>query len=76
MTDLIHGILGIDISKTKFDAALLIAGKVKKTHVFENAPEGFQALSNWLMKQGISSVSVCLEATGCYGDALATYLHD
>lgn len=76
MTDLIHGILGIDISKAKFDAALLIAGKVKKTHVFENAPEGFQALSNWLMKQGISSVSACLEATGCYGDALATYLHD
>lgn len=76
MTDLIHGILGIDISKVKFDVALLVAGKIKKTHVFENAPDGFQALSNWLIKQGITSVSACMEATGCYGDALATYLYD
>ena len=76
MTDLIHGILGIDISKAKFDVALMVAGKVKKTCVFENAPDGFKALSDWLLKQGISSVSACMEATGCYGDALATYLHD
>jgi transposase len=76
MTDLNHGILGIDISKAKFDVALLVAGKVKRTHIFENAPDGFKALSNWLTKQGISSVSACMEATGCYGDALATYLHD
>lgn len=76
MTDLIHGILGIDISKAKFDVALLVAGKVKKTRIFENAPDGFQALSDWLMKQDIASVSACMEATGCYGDALATYLYD
>jgi hypothetical protein len=44
MTDTNHGILGIDISKAKFDVALMVAGKVKKTHVFENAPEGFKVL--------------------------------
>lgn len=76
MTDLNHGILGIDISKLKFDVALMIAGKVKKTHIFENAPDGFTALGNWLVKQGITSVSACMEATGCYGDALATFLYD
>ena len=76
MTDLNHGILGIDISKAKFDVALLVAGKVKKTHIFENAPDGFKALSNWLLKQDIHSVSACMEATGCYGEALATWLHD
>ena len=76
MTDSNKGILGIDISKAKFDVALLVAGKIKKTHIFENAPDGFKALSNWLLKQGISSVSACMEATGCYGDALATYLYD
>jgi len=76
MTDSNHGILGVDISKVKFDVALMVAGKIKKTHVFENAPDGFSALSTWLMKQGITSVSACMEATGCYGDALATYLHD
>lgn len=63
MTDLNHGILGIDISKVKFDVALLVAGKVKKTHVFENAPDGFKALSNWLLKQGTHAVSACMEAT-------------
>jgi transposase len=76
MTDLNHGILGIDISKAKFDVALLVAGKVKKTHIFENAPDGFKALSSWLLKQGITTVAACMEATGCYGDALATYLYD
>lgn len=76
MTDSNHGILGIDISKAKFDVALMVAGKVRKTHVFENTPDGFKALSGWLAKQGISSVSACMEATGCYGDLLATWLHD
>lgn len=76
MTDLNQGILGIDISKVKFDVALLVAGKVKKTHIFDNAPDGFKALSNWLLKQGITSASACMEATGCYGDAPATYLYD
>jgi transposase len=76
MTDLNHGILGIDISKAKFDVALMVAGKVKKSHLFENAPDGFEMLSGWLLKQGITSVTACMEATGCYGDALATYLYD
>lgn len=76
MTDLNSGILGIDISKAKFDVALMVAGKVKKTHIFENAPDGFQTLSSWLLKQGITTVAACMEATGCYGEALATYLYD
>lgn len=76
MTDLNHGILGIDISKLKFDVALMVAAKIKKTHIFENTPDGFESLSNWLLRQGITSVSACMEATGCYGDALATYLYD
>lgn len=76
MTDLNHGILGIDISKLKFDVALMVAAKIKKTHIFENTLNGFKSLSNWLLKQGITSVSACMEATGCYGDALATYLYD
>jgi len=76
MTDINHDILGIDISKAKFDVALMVSGKVKRTHVFENTPDGFQALSNWLLKQGITAASACMEATGCYGDELATYLHD
>lgn len=76
MTDLINGILGIDISKLKFDVALMVSGKFKKTHIFDNTPDGFKSLSNWLLKQGMSHVAACMEATGCYGEALATYLYE
>lgn len=76
MTDINSGILGIDISKAKFDVALMVANKIKKTHVFENTPDGFTALSNWLVKQNIVTVAACMEATGSYGEALATYLYD
>ena len=69
-------ILGIDISKVKFDVALLFSGKVKKTRVFDNNPAGFKALSMWLIKQDITHLQACMEATGSYGDALATYLHE
>jgi transposase len=78
MTDsnLATPILGIDIAKAKFDVALLINDKIKKTKVFDNSPIGFKALSSWLMKQGITQLLACMEATGVYGDALATYLYE
>ncbi|MDP3742714.1 MAG: IS110 family transposase [Methylotenera sp.] len=69
-------ILGIDISKAKFDVALLVGGKVKKSRVFDNNLAGFKALSLWLIKQDISHLQACMEATGTYGDELATYLVD
>ena len=40
-------ILGIDIAKKKFDAALLRGGKFK-TKVFDNSLTGFTALTAWL----------------------------
>jgi transposase len=68
-------VLGIDISKQKFDAALLIGGKLKHKSC-KNSPEGFEGLSQWLRKQGVECLHACLEATGSYGDELALYLHD
>jgi len=76
MTLIASPVLGIDIAKAKFDVALLINGKVKKTKVFDNATVGFNALSSWLMKQDITQLHACMEATGVYGDELATYLYD
>lgn len=76
MTLMNSPILGIDISKAKFDVALLFSGKVKKTRVFDNHAAGFKALSAWLIKQDITHLQACMEATGSYGDALATYLVD
>jgi transposase len=69
-------ILGIDISKAKFDVALFVDCKVKKSRVFENNLTGFKALSLWLIKQDITHLQACMEATGTYGDELATYLYD
>jgi transposase len=67
--------LGLDIAKAKFDAALLVGEKFK-TKIFANDATGFAALSAWLAGQQVSTVPVCLEATGTYGLAVATYLHD
>lgn len=68
-------ILGIDISKQKFDTALLMGGKLKHK-ACKNNRAGFETLSLWLKRQGVCCVHVCLEATGTYGDELATYMHD
>lgn len=67
--------LGLDIAKAKFDAALL-RGEKFKTKIFSNDTAGFAALSAWLAAQQVTTVRVCLEATGTYGLAVATYLYD
>jgi transposase len=68
-------VLGIDISKQKFDAALIADGKTKHK-TCKNSADGFETLVLWLEKQGVQKVHVCLKATGSYGEDLATYLHD
>ena len=68
-------VLGINVSKQKFDAALLVDGKTKHKTCRKSA-EGFETLILWLEKQGIQKVHACLEATGNYGEDLAIYLHE
>jgi transposase len=68
-------VLGIDIAKQKFDAALLAEGKTKHK-ICKNSAEGFETLRLWLEKQGIQNVHACLEATGNYGEDLAIYLYE
>jgi transposase len=43
-----------------------------------NNPKGFSALLSWLQAGGVivSDVHACMEATGVYGESLATFLHD
>ena len=67
--------LGIDISKKKFDVALLNNNKLKNKK-FTNDTKGFESLVHWLEKQDVLSVHVCMEATGVYGEALSEYLFD
>lgn len=69
--------LGIDISKKVFDVALLRVNKFK-TKKFANNPDGFTNLLEWLagLHVELAEMHACMEATGVYGDLLATYLHD
>jgi transposase len=67
--------LGIDISKSKFDVALLRQDGKRHHRVFLNTAAGYQQLSAWLSKQKALSIHACMEATGTYGEALAAYLH-
>lgn len=69
-------VLGIDVAKAKFVSALLTAdGRIRHKST-ANTPTGFSELATWLQRQGVTRVHACLEATGTYGDALATWLHD
>jgi transposase len=68
-------ILGIDISKERFDVALLRGGKYRHKK-FTNARKGFEELTRWLGKQGVETLHACMESTGIYGEGLAEYLYD
>jgi transposase len=68
--------LGIDVSKLKFDVALLRERGKFKHRIFANTAAGFAQLSAWLERQQTGRVHACLEATGAYSDSLATYLHE
>ena len=69
-------VLGIDIAKAKFQVALLLADGKVRHKTFSNAAAGFAQLAAWLERQHVRGVHAGLEATGAYGDALATWLHD
>jgi transposase len=70
-------ILGIDISKAKFDVALIKAGGDKvKNKVFANTPAGFEQLQQWLTSQEVTQLHGCMEATSTYGNDLARFLFE
>ena len=68
--------LGLDIAKCKFNVCLLLDSGKLRHKVFPNTAVGFAQLSEWLEKQSVGCAHACLEATGAYGDSLATYLHE
>lgn len=68
-------ILGIDISKKKFDISLTFEGRCFD-RIYNNDAKGFAKLNDWLHQSGFSQVHACMEATGAYGFALARFLHE
>jgi len=65
--------LGIDVAKAKLDCALRLADGKFRSKVVENNSKGFNVLTEWLEKQGVTTVHVCMEATGVYWEGIAEY---
>jgi len=68
-------VLGIDVAKDAFVAALLL-GECKLSGDFPNSKEGYLRLGRWLGKHKAKTCHVCLEATGRYWEELALSLHE
>lgn len=66
--------LGIDISKTKFDACLLLDSKTSH-RAFGNSYDGFRELIAWLAEHNAKVVHACMEGTGRLWEPLADFLH-
>ena len=67
-------VLGIDVSKRKFDVALRRGDGTGRSRAFANSEAGFEQLAGWLERLGVGRVHACLESTGTYGLALAEFL--
>ena len=71
---MLHCILGIDIAKLKFNVCLIREDGTRRHRVFPNRAAGFIELAAWPGKQKVERGPACMEATGTYSEALATYL--
>ena len=70
-------VVGIDVSKSKLDIALLKNGKLK-SKALPNSKSGHAELVNWLRNQDVAldEVHVCMESTGVYSEPVALALCD
>lgn len=68
-------VVGVDVAKATFDVALGLAkpGKFQTRAKLANREDGFEAFLAWLNKHA-PEAAVCMEATGAYHEALATFL--
>jgi len=70
-------IVGVDISKAKFDAALLVGERVRYG-TFSNTEAGFEQFLAWLARHRpdpAAPLHACMETTGNWGLDLAAFLH-
>lgn len=70
-----NAILGVNISKKKFDACLLVGSK-ERHKVFHNHQDGFEKLVAWCNHHGADFFHLCLEATGCYSEDIVNFMYD
>jgi transposase len=69
--------VGVDISKEKFDACVLSEHGKPSKQEFRNTPDGFATFMRWVVKVSPGAdYHFCMEATGSYHEAFATFLAD
>lgn len=68
-------VLGIDISKNKFDVSLFDGETYQKGN-FTNDLNGFEQLQRWLNNRDVSECRIAMEATGRYWEEVATYFYN
>ena len=68
-------VIGIDISKHKFDATYRTSNQKWKDKVFDNSSVGFDNLLKWMSENKIEKAHIVMEATGRYGEDLANFLY-
>ncbi len=69
-------VLGIDVGKAEIMVALLVGNKCVGKESFVNNDKGFKSLTKWLKQKKISTLKVCMEATGNYSNNIAEFLYD
>jgi transposase len=79
MSKLLKNFIGIDISKTWFDVALIKADHLSESmhHQFSQSSDGFKKMVTWLQQQDVVSNSetlFCMEYTGIYNVGLVNFL--
>jgi len=68
-------IIGIDISKRKFDVAYKDVDQKWQRGIFENTSEGFKIFLKFLSERKVKKCHVVMEATGRYGEDLTNFLY-
>jgi len=66
--------LGIDVAKAQYQVSLRRADGTRRQKRLPNTAAGHAQLIGWLQRHTTEPVHACLEATGTYGEAVATAL--
>jgi transposase len=79
MSKLLKNFIGIDISKSYFDAALIKADNLGNSihQQFTQSESGFKKLIQWLKQQDVlvnSETLFCMEYTGLYNSGLVSFI--
>ena len=79
MSKLLKNFIGIDISKSYFDVALIILMHPGQRihHQFSQCKNGFKKMLQWLAQQGViinEETIFCMEYTGIYNTGLVNFL--